>query len=94
MSTPLKELNTLATSKMKLCQNLLVKKRDGTVYEGDCWPGRSSYVDFMNPEARKFWADQFAFDKYRGSSENVYTWNDMNEPSVFSGPEVCKQSDT
>ncbi|VDO63064.1 unnamed protein product [Haemonchus placei] len=48
--------------------NLLVKKRDGTVYEGDCWPGRSSYVDFINPEARKFWADQFAFNKIYQSS--------------------------
>ncbi|KAH8053123.1 alpha-1,3-glucosidase [Aureococcus anophagefferens] len=25
---------------------------------------------------------------YGGSTANLYTWNDMNEPSVFNGPEV------
>ncbi|WKY16061.1 hypothetical protein Q1695_001054 [Nippostrongylus brasiliensis] len=74
-------------------ESLFVKKRDGTIYEGNCWPGDSSYIDFLNPEARQFWADQFAFDKYVGSTKDVYTWNDMNEPSVFSGPEVTMEKD-
>ncbi|VDM76765.1 unnamed protein product [Strongylus vulgaris] len=97
-------------------KGLLVKKRDGTIYEGNCWPGDSVYIDFINPKARKFWADQFALDKssfgpnyerdmgktiltfiqilqYAGSTKDVYTWNDMNEPSVFSGPEVTMQKD-
>lgn len=25
--------------------------------------------------------------------ENMYTWNDMNEPSVFNGPEVTMHKD-
>ncbi len=25
---------------------------------------------------------------YEGSTSTLYTWNDMNEPSVFNGPEV------
>lgn len=25
--------------------------------------------------------------------ENLYTWNDMNEPSVFNGPEVSMHKD-
>lgn len=25
--------------------------------------------------------------------ENLYTWNDMNEPSVFNGPEVTMYKD-
>lgn len=25
--------------------------------------------------------------------ENLYTWNDMNEPSVFNGPEVTMHKD-
>lgn len=25
---------------------------------------------------------------YEGSTKNLYIWNDMNEPSVFNGPEV------
>ncbi|KAJ1352135.1 hypothetical protein KIN20_008335 [Parelaphostrongylus tenuis] len=74
-------------------EGFFVRKRDGTIYEGNCWPGGSSYIDFIDPEARKFWADQFAFDKYVGSTKDVYTWNDMNEPSVFSGPEMTMEKD-
>jgi len=57
-------------------------------FEGWCWPGSSSYLDFTEPHVRRWWAEQFALDKYIGSTENLYTWNDMNEPSVFNGPEV------
>ena len=39
------------------------------------------------------WADQFKFENYVGSNENLYTWNDMNEPSVFNGPEVSMHRD-
>lgn len=33
----------------------------------------------------------FAFDKYIGSTETLFTWNDMNEPSVFSSTEITMQ---
>ncbi|KAK6755670.1 hypothetical protein RB195_014197 [Necator americanus] len=73
---------------------LYVKKSDGaTDFEGHCWPGTSSYLDFLNPETRKYWAAQFAFDRYVGSTPQLFTWNDMNEPSVFSGPEVTMDKD-
>ena len=39
------------------------------------------------------WANQFKFENYVGSNENLYTWNDMNEPSVFNGPEVSMHRD-
>jgi alpha 1,3-glucosidase len=42
---------------------------------------------------RDYWAAQFAFDKYQGSTPSLYTWNDMNEPSVFNGPEITMQKD-
>ncbi|VDL71495.1 unnamed protein product [Nippostrongylus brasiliensis] len=53
-------------------ESLFVKKRDGTIYEGNCWPGDSSYIDFLNPEARQFWADQFAFDKVTMEKDLVH----------------------
>lgn len=70
-----------------------IKNKDGNDYDGWCWPGSSSWLDFMNPEIQSWWADQFAFDKYIGTTEHMYFWNDMNEPSVFNGPEVTMHKD-
>ena len=52
-------------------------------FEGDCWPGTSSWIDFTRPKARTFWASQFEFGKYAHSTADFFIWNDMNEPSVF-----------
>ncbi|KAM3866502.1 neutral alpha-glucosidase AB [Diretmus argenteus] len=70
-----------------------IKNKDGGDYEGWCWPGNAGYPDFTNPEMRTWWASMFAYDQYEGSMENLYTWNDMNEPSVFNGPEVTMHKD-
>ena len=53
-----------------------------------CWPGSSAYLDMLDPAVRQWWAQQFALSKYKGSTKHLYVWNDMNEPSVFNGPEV------
>jgi mannosyl-oligosaccharide alpha-1,3-glucosidase len=65
-----------------------VKNSEGNDYEGHCWPGSSSWLDFLNPKVRQWYASLYAYDKYQGSTKSLYTWIDMNEPSVFSGPEV------
>uniref|UniRef100_A0A8D0L6C6 Neutral alpha-glucosidase AB n=1 Tax=Sphenodon punctatus TaxID=8508 RepID=A0A8D0L6C6_SPHPU len=70
-----------------------IKTKDGSDYEGWCWPGSAGYPDFTNPEMRAWWASMFAYDQYEGSLDNLYTWNDMNEPSVFNGPEVTIHKD-
>jgi len=57
-------------------------------FEGWCWPGTSGYPDFTDPRMRDYWGSQFALDKYKGTNKDLYIWNDMNEPSVFNGPEV------
>ena len=68
-------------------QGLFVKNSDGSSdFDGHCWPGASSYLDMTNPAARKFWGD--VFGRYEGSTEYLHDWIDMNEPSVFSGPEI------
>jgi len=75
-------------------KGLYIKDKDGNDdFDGWCWPGSSSYLDFTNNEARSWWADQFGYDRYHGSTPSLYTWNDMNEPSVFNGPEVSMQKD-
>lgn len=70
-----------------------VKNKDGTDYDGWCWPGSSSYLDFFNPEVREYWASNYDTAKFEGTSLAVHLWNDMNEPSVFNGPEVTMPKD-
>lgn len=65
-------------------------KRD---YDGWCWPGSSSYLDMVNPEIRTWWGTKFSYENYVGSTPSLYIWNDMNEPSVFNGPEVTMPRD-
>lgn len=69
-----------------------VKNRDGNVFDGWCWPGSSSYLDFHRTDVQEYWASLFLRDEYF-PSHSVFTWNDMNEPSVFSGPEVTMPKD-
>ena len=35
---------------------------------------------------------RFTLSNYPGSTHNTHIWNDMNEPSVFNGPEVSYMS--
>jgi alpha-glucosidase (family GH31 glycosyl hydrolase) len=53
-----------------------------------CWPGSVSYLDFFRSDVRDYWAGLFAYNQYEGSTPSLFVWNDMNEPSVFNGPEV------
>lgn len=70
-----------------------VQNKDGAEFDGWCWPGSSSYLDVTSPEVRAWWATQFTPDKYKGSTKHLYIWNDMNEPSVFNGPEITMPKD-
>ncbi|KAM4722522.1 neutral alpha-glucosidase AB isoform 4-T4 [Rhinophrynus dorsalis] len=74
-------------------RNFYVKTKDGNDYEGWCWPGSAAYPDFTNPDMRNWWSSMFSYDQYEGSMENLFIWNDMNEPSVFNGPEVTMHKD-
>lgn len=70
-----------------------IKNRNGDEYDGWCWPGSSSWPDFLAKSVRDWWAGLFAYDVYQGSTPALFTWNDMNEPSVFNGPEVTMHKD-
>ncbi|KAG0240435.1 hypothetical protein BGW41_006956 [Actinomortierella wolfii] len=74
--------------------DIFIKNKDGSSdFDGWCWPGSSQWIDFYNPKARDWWASNFAYDRYVGSTKDLFTWNDMNEPSVFSGPEITIPKD-
>ncbi|KAK7196128.1 alpha glucosidase II subunit [Novymonas esmeraldas] len=62
-----------------------VKDASGREFEGDCWPGRSSWPDFLNTRTRDWYGRFFHDSRYPGGSRDVHTWVDMNEPSIFNG---------
>ncbi|KAJ5108655.1 Glycoside hydrolase family 31 [Penicillium angulare] len=74
-------------------KGLAVQNKDGDVYDGWCWPGSSHWVDCFNPAAFTWWNSLHKYDKFQGSLSNLFIWNDMNEPSVFNGPETTMPKD-
>lgn len=49
--------------------DVYVKRADGGgAYEGWCWPGSSSWIDFLSATNRKWWAEQLSPDKYQVSA--------------------------
>ncbi|KAJ4346927.1 glucosidase II [Didymosphaeria variabile] len=74
-------------------KDLAVKNKDGNQYEGWCWPGSSMWIDCFNPAAISWWKGLFKYDSFKGTLPNTFIWNDMNEPSVFNGPETTMPKD-
>ncbi|KAL7795387.1 glycoside hydrolase family 31 protein [Trichoderma ceciliae] len=73
--------------------DLAVHDKAGKIYEGHCWPGLSNWIDCFNPKAREWWKTLYKYDQFKGTMENTFIWNDMNEPSVFDGPETTMPRD-
>lgn len=80
-------------SKEMNSKGLATRNKNGETYDGWCWPGSSNWVDCFNPEAIKWWTSLFKYDRFKGTLPNVFIWNDMNEPSVFNGPETTMPKD-
>ncbi|KAF8661490.1 hypothetical protein AX16_001327 [Volvariella volvacea WC 439] len=80
---------------------VLVKPKSGQgEYEGWCWSGSSSWIDFFNPVSWDWWKSLYkpytlssGGWSWTQSTETVHIWNDMNEPSVFNGPEITMPKD-
>ena len=61
-----------------------VKNPKGADWVGTVWPGASVFPDFTRPEVREWWGSLYAPLVEAGVAG---FWNDMNEPSVFDGPD-------
>ena len=66
-----------------ISQGIIILNKDKTVFEGNCWPGKSIWLDYLNPKARQYWASLFCLEKYKETTEDTFIWNDMNEPAIF-----------
>ncbi len=64
--------------------NVWVKTRDGHDFVGKVWPGDCVFPDFTRPGTQDWWATQYKAFLSKGVDG---VWNDMNEPSVFGGPD-------
>jgi alpha 1,3-glucosidase len=60
----LKRDNNYHIHKEATSKGLYIKDHTGKDFDGWCWPGSSSYLDFTAEHVRSWWADQFAYDKY------------------------------
>lgn len=69
-------------------KKLVVKSSDGkSDFEGNCWPGKSVWTDYTNPEARKWWASLFSLDKYKVFVCNYFLYlllNFRNQMKMFT----------
>lgn len=74
-------------------KDLAMKNKDGNIYDGWCWPGSSKWVDTFNPAAHEWWKSLFSYKRYKTALKNCFIWNDMNEPSVFNGPDMTAPRD-
>lgn len=75
--------------------NLAVNNVDAEPYKGHCWPGESIWIDSLNSKAQEYWTSLFqnSTKAFIGKQNNVYLWNDMNEPAIFNGPETSAPRD-
>jgi Glycosyl hydrolases family 31 len=63
------------------------------IFTGECWPGPSSYLDLYDPAVQDYYKVRYLPENFPGSTLDTHIWNDMNEPSVFNGPEVTAPKD-
>ena len=70
------------------CDNgFFCKQEDGRDFTAGVWPGKSCFTDFLNPQARAWFGDQYK--KLTDLGIDGF-WNDMNEPALFYTDESLK----
>lgn len=60
------------------------KRKDGTEFEACVWPGMTHFPDFLNPQVREWFGNQYKVLLDAGIEG---FWNDMNEPAIFFSAE-------
>jgi alpha-glucosidase len=71
-------------------KNAWVQRADGSVYQGEVWPGMCVFPDFLRRQTRQWWGTLYR-DFMATGIDGV--WNDMNEPAVFNVPSKTMPED-
>ncbi len=71
-------------------KDVWVKNNNGEPYIGKVWPGECMFPDFTQTKTRTWWASLYKDFMAQGIDG---VWNDMNEPSVFDGPDGSMPED-
>lgn len=67
-----------------------VQNSSGKSFYGKVWPGTCAFPDFTSVNTRKWWTGLYKDFMAKGVDG---VWNDMNEPSVFDGPDGTMPED-
>jgi alpha 1,3-glucosidase len=68
-----------------IANDYFIKNPDGTPFEDECWPGTSSWMDYLNPDARDYYSSLFLYENWNGTTPALGgIWNDMNEAAIFN----------
>jgi alpha-glucosidase len=70
--------------------NYWVQNSSGEAFNGKVWPGVCAFPDFTAMNTRKWWSSLYKDFMAKGVDG---VWNDMNEPSVFDGPDGTMPED-
>lgn len=63
-----------------VAKNYFCKNKEGGDFQAAVWPGMTHFTDFFQPDARKWFGQQYKFYTDQGIEG---FWNDMNEPAIF-----------
>lgn len=82
MVDPPVSLNDSTSYDNGLKDDVYIKHSNGTVFLAAMWPGATSWVDWLHPNAQKFWTGevQSFFDEKNGVDVDGI-WIDMNDVS-------------
>lgn len=61
-------------------RGVFCRNKEGGLFQAGVWPGMTHFPDFLNPDARAWFGEQYAFYTQNGIEG---FWNDMNEPAIF-----------
>ncbi|XP_030754513.1 neutral alpha-glucosidase C-like [Sitophilus oryzae] len=66
-----------------LNNSYFVNSPNGSAFESECWPGETSWIDYLNPGARDYYANLHLYSNFPSTPALGGFWNDMNEPTLF-----------